>query len=47
MDKSDLFRLRRDKRDPCADFWHTVRIGLILAVPLTLVAIFFAHEVMP
>ncbi|WP_435659697.1 hypothetical protein [Leisingera caerulea] len=22
-----LPKIRRDKQDPCADFWHTLRVG--------------------
>lgn len=30
----DLRTIRRDKRDPCSDFWHTLRIGLVIGVAL-------------
>ena len=29
--------LRRPKQDRCADFWHTLRIGLVVAVLLFLI----------
>ncbi|WP_323775962.1 hypothetical protein [Leisingera sp.] len=29
--------LRRQKKDPCADFWHTLRIGLAIFVLLILI----------
>lgn len=28
---------RRNKRDPCADFWHTLRVGVPLAIVLFLI----------
>lgn len=28
---------RRPKRDPCADFWHTLRLGLPIALLLFLI----------
>lgn len=27
-------RLRRDKADPAQDFWHTLRIGAVIACAL-------------
>lgn len=29
--------LRKEKEDPCADFWHTLKIGLPLAALLFLI----------
>lgn len=29
--------LRREKQDPCSDFWHTLRIGVPIAVILFIV----------
>lgn len=28
---------RRDKTDPCADFWHTLKVGAPLAVVMILI----------
>ena len=30
-------KIRRDKSDPCTDFWHTLRWGAVFAIPLFLV----------
>lgn len=30
--RPDLVQLRREKRSPCEDFWHTLRIGALAAV---------------
>lgn len=35
MDYRNQFR--RPKQDPCADFWHTVRLGLVVFVVLLIV----------
>lgn len=29
--------IRRDKTDPCSDFWHVLRIGIPLALLLFLI----------
>lgn len=29
--------LRREKQDPCADFWHTLQIGVPVALMLFIV----------
>lgn len=29
--------LRREKSDPCADYWHTMRVGLAAALILFIV----------
>lgn len=29
--------LRRPKADPCADFWHTLKVGVPVAVALFLI----------
>lgn len=28
--KPDLVRLRREKRSACEDFWHTLRVGVLV-----------------
>lgn len=33
--------LRREKKDPCSDFWHTLRIGVPIGVALFLILPFF------
>lgn len=30
--KPDAIRLRRDKRSPREDFWHTIRIGALATI---------------
>lgn len=30
----DLRQLRRAKSDPCADFWHVLRIGCVVGAVL-------------
>lgn len=35
QNRKDL--LRREKEDPCADFWHTLRVGVPVAVVLFIV----------
>ena len=35
--KSDWIALRRERRNPNADFWHTLRIGAICAGILFLI----------
>lgn len=29
---SDWFSIRREKRTPVADFWHTLRLGILIGV---------------
>lgn len=35
--KADLIKLRRDRRSPSEDFWHTLRLGAALGVILLFV----------
>lgn len=30
-------QIRRDKRSPCEDFWHTIKWGLLVAALLFLI----------
>ncbi len=38
---------RRPKTDPCADFWHTMRWGLPMALVLALILPVIFRAVMP
>lgn len=35
--KADLLKLRRDRRSPTEDFWHTIRFGAALGLILLIV----------
>lgn len=36
-------KIRRDKESPCADFWHTLRVGGVCFVLLVVVLVIAPH----
>lgn len=36
-------KVRREKQDPCADFWHTLRVGGVCFVFLVVVLVIAPH----